>query len=108
MAAGIVHAGTMPATGPTDTMNDVEPFRDKEPTMSIHLVIAASAVSAGTVTLDRAVASAAAALAVVAVIIGTIALRRSAAPDGIRRADRRSIAALVAGIVSAATGGVIL
>jgi hypothetical protein len=35
-------------------------------------------------------------------------LRRSAAPDGIRRADRRSIAALVAGIVSAATGGVIL
>jgi hypothetical protein len=98
--------------------------------MPVHLVIASSAVGAYTITADRVVASVAAALAVIAAVIGTVALRRSGADalrrsgaDALRRSGadalRRSVApdlrgrwqsigALVAGIASAATGGLIL
>ena len=65
------------------------------------LLLAGSTVGAATLTVDRAVATAAALVALAAAIVGGLALARSTGP-------RRSLVALAAGAVGAFVGILVL
>jgi hypothetical protein len=61
-----------------------------------------------TLTSDRLWASSAAVLALVGVVIGGLALARSANRSGSGNVRGRAILALVAGLIATATGGLVL
>lgn len=72
--------------------------------MTVSLLSVASAVGASTLTLDRAVATAAALAALAGVIIGGLALARPTSRTG----KRGATVAVIAGIVGTAVGALVL
>ncbi|GIE88138.1 DUF6223 family protein [Actinoplanes regularis] len=72
----------------------------EEDAMSYPLLLAVSTVDAGTVTVDRVVATAAALTALAGAVLGGLALARSTG----HRVTRRSFAALAAGVAGALVG----
>jgi hypothetical protein len=72
--------------------------------MTDSLLLAGSTVDAGTLTLDRAVATVAALVALAGAIVGGLALARSAGAS----VTRRSFVALTAGVVGTFVGILVL
>jgi Family of unknown function (DUF6223) len=94
----------MPAGRPDGQDWRHQPRTTKENAMIIPMLLAGSTVDAGTLTLDRAVASVAALVALAGTIVGGLALARSAG-GGV---TRRPFVALAAGVTGTLVGILVL
>jgi hypothetical protein len=92
-----------PPVGRTDRIGAIHSRKTKENAMISPLLLAGSTVDAATLTVDRAVATAAALVALAGAIVGGLALARST--DSV---TRRSFVALAAGVVGTFVGILVL
>ncbi|MGC4895862.1 DUF6223 family protein [Micromonospora sp. DT31] len=76
--------------------------------MAVTDLLTASTVDAYTFTWDRAVATAAAVVALGGVVVGALALLRPATRAGDRAAGRRPVVAIAAGVIGVVAGGLVV